>query len=181
MSNLTAIKCNPLILNRLPTNNDGEYNLTTLIIKEGTRYISKDMIKNCNNLEFISLPITIESLEEGAFDCCKKLRILQCDPIFLNYFKNHNITTFLIQEGVKSIYEEYFMGIENIQNLYIPRSVKYIDECTFYHLKKLVILNCDEKWEDEKYFPFSYKIEFGTTIIDRNIYIFLLFSKRKLQ
>lgn len=62
------------------------------------------------------------------------------------------------------------MGIEHIQNLYIPRSVKYIDECTFYHLKKLVILNCDEKWEDEKYFPFLYKIEFGTTIIDRNIF-----------
>ncbi len=128
------------------------------------------MFKYSKNLEFISIPLSVEEIEEGTFDKCEKLRIVECEPKFLKYFNNQYITTFIIQEGVKIIYKNEFMDAKYIQNLIIPESVKKIEEGAFYNLKKVIHLECEDKWNNNKYFPFIYNIKDGTKIIDPEIF-----------
>ena len=170
LTNLKMLICGPDALNKLPLNRYKENNLKILIFQNGTKKIRKEMIKYCTNLEFISIPLSVESIEEGTFDSCKDLRIIECEPIFLKYFTSQYITTLLIQEGVQRIYKKDFTNIKYIQNLFIPKSVKYIEEGAFYHLKAILILRCEQKWKSYKYFPFKYIIEDGTKFIDPEIF-----------
>ena len=170
LNNLKMIKCNPEILNKLPLSKINENNLTTLIIQNKTKKLTKDMFKYCVNLEYLSIPLSVQEIEEGTFDECTCLRIIECDPIFLRYFKNHYITTFIIQEGVKFIYKSYFKDITYIQNLIIPKSEYNIELGSFYNLKKVIFLKCEDKWNNNNYFPFEYRIEEGTKFINPQIF-----------
>jgi len=171
LTNLKEIKCNPDILNILPLVKNKENNLTTIIIQDGAKKLTKEMFKYCLNLEFISIPISVMEIEEGTFDQCKNIRIVECDPCFLKHFKEHYITTFIIQEGVKSVYKSQFNDINYIQYLFIPESVKHIEKKAFYDLKRIIFLKCEEKWENNnEYFPFKYEIEEGTKIINPEIF-----------
>ena len=139
LTDLKMIKCNPEILNKLSLNKYNENNITTLVIQNGTKQLTKEMFKHCLNLEYISIPLSVEKIEEGAFDECKCLRIVECAPIFLNYFNNQYITTFFIKEGIKSIYKDHYKDNKYIQNLIIPNSVKYIEEGALYNSKTVLI------------------------------------------
>ena len=88
----------------------------------------------------------------------------------MNLFNKQYVTTFLVQEGVKDIHKKDFMNINYIQYLHIPESVQTIESGTFFHLKKIILLKCEIKWKDDKYFPFTYYIKEGTKIIDRDIF-----------
>ncbi len=179
LTNLIIIKCNPNILNLLPLNNYHENNITILIIQNGRKKLEKNMFKFCKNLEFISIPLLVEIIEEDSFSKCSCLRVVECVSHFLDYFNNNYITTFIIQEGIKTIYKRDFLKVKYLQNLIIPKSVNYIEEGSFYLLKKLIILKCEEKWNNDKYFPFTYIIEEGTKII---FYVhFLLLWKQNIQ
>lgn len=170
LSNITSLKCDSDILYKLPLNKNWETNIKILIIQNGANLLKKDMFKYSANLEFISIPLSIKHIEEGTFDECHRIRTVQCDPIFLNLFNKHYVTSFLIQDGVKNLFKKDFENMKYIQYLYIPKTVKSIEEGSFLHFKKLMLLKCEEKWENDKYFPFTCIIEEGTEFIDRDIF-----------
>ena len=168
--NLKAIKCNPEVLRQLPLNQNNSNNIVYLIIQDKTEQLTKNMFEFCKNLIFISIPLSVNYIEPNCFDNCPKIRVVQCNPIFLDFFNKNLLTSLLIPEGVNSILFQSFYKkkhLENIQNLYIPRSVTSIDKATFYNYKKIINLNCDEKWDDDKYFPFRCEIKEGTTTLYR--------------
>ena len=111
LSHLTIIKCNPNFLNLFPLINYHENNITTLIIHNGTKKLEKNMFKFCKNLEFISIPLLVEIIEKHSFSKCSCVRVVECAPHFLDYFNNNYITTFIIQEGFKSIYKRDFLKV----------------------------------------------------------------------
>ena len=63
LTNLKMLKCGPDALNKLPLNRYRENNIQILMLQNGTKKISKEMIKYCINLEFISIPLSVESIE----------------------------------------------------------------------------------------------------------------------
>lgn len=130
LTDLKTIKCNPEILNKLPLNKYNENNITALVIQNGTKQLTKEMFKYCLNLEYISIPLSVEKNRRRRF---------WCDPIYLNYFNNQYITTFFIKEGIKSIYKDHYKDNKYIQNLIIPNSVKYIEEGALYNSKTVLI------------------------------------------
>lgn len=170
MIHLNAINCNPEVIKKLPLNKEGFNNLNYLIVKENADILKKEIFKYCKNLVYLSIPLTVNEIEPGSFDNCHNIRALECNPIFLDRFKNNYITSLLIPEGVDSIFYENFHNkkhLQNLQNLYLPRSIMSIDEGAFSEYKKIIYLNCDKKWEDDKYFPFRCEIEEGTTTLNR--------------
>ena len=171
MINLNAINCNPEVLKKLPLNKEGFNNLNYLILKKNTDILKREIFKYCKNLVYLSIPLTVNEIEPGSFDNCHNIRVLECNPIFLDRFKNNYITSLLIPEGVDSIFYENFRNkkhLQNLQNLYLPRSIISIDEGTFYEYKKILYLNSAQKWENDKYFPFRCEIVDGTTTLNRD-------------
>ena len=109
LKDLKAVKCNPEILKNLPLNENGSNNIVYLIIQNNTLKLTKDMFKFCKNLIYISIPLSVNEIEPNTFDNCPNIRIVQCNPIFLDFFKNNYITSLLIQDGVNGIfYEDFF-------------------------------------------------------------------------
>ena len=133
---MTSLKCDSEILYKLPLNKYNESNIKILVIQDGAKTLKKDMFKYCVNLVVISIPLSIKIIEDGYFGECPLIRIVQCNPVFLNLFNKQYVTTFLVQEGVKVIHKKDFMNINYIQYLHIPASVQSIESGTFFHLKK---------------------------------------------
>jgi hypothetical protein len=46
------------------------------------------MFEFCKNLIFISIPLSVNYIEPDCFDNCPKIRVVQCDPIFLDAFNS---------------------------------------------------------------------------------------------
>ena len=67
LTDLKTIKCNPEILNKLPLNKYNENNITALVIQNGTKQLTKEMFKYCLNLEYISIPLSVEKNRRRRF------------------------------------------------------------------------------------------------------------------
>jgi hypothetical protein len=48
---------------------------------EGLREIPYQTFKGCDNLEEITIPSTVESIGEWAFEFCMKLRMYMCSVV----------------------------------------------------------------------------------------------------
>ena len=51
----------------------------TVVIREGIKNIDKDLFSNNKKLKSITLPSTIETIEEGAFTGCESLSYVRCE------------------------------------------------------------------------------------------------------
>ena len=106
-------------------NQNNSNNIVYLIIQDKTEQLTKDMFEFCKNLIFISIPLSVNYIEPGCFDNCPKIRVVQCNPIFLDVFNKNYITSLLIPEGVNSIFFESFYkkSILKICKIYIYQEV----------------------------------------------------------
>ncbi len=87
-----------------------------LVISEGITGIEDSMygvFGSCKNLETVSLPSTLKTIGNNAFDRCYKLREIN------------------LPEGLTSIGDDAFWGCHSIEKLVIPDSVTYIGEGAF--------------------------------------------------
>ena len=106
-----------MILRQLPLNKNNSNNIVYLIIQDKTEQLTKNMFEFCKNLIFISIPLSVNYIEPGCFDNCPNIRVVQCNPIFLDVFNKNYITSLLIPEGVNSIFLESFYKKKHLYSL----------------------------------------------------------------
>ena len=80
--------------------------------------IGKDAFDSCVNLKSIEIPGTVEKIEEQSF-------------------RGSNLSSIILNEGLKSIGEYAFYENTNIEEIYIPSSVKSIGNGALCKIKKL--------------------------------------------
>lgn len=81
--------------------------------------IGRGAFSFCQSLTNITIPDSINSIEDRAFDCCKSL------------------TSITIPDCVTSIGEAAFWGCESLTSINIPDSVKDIGDCAFFACSSL--------------------------------------------
>ena len=105
-------------------------------IKEGVTEIPYQFLKGCNNLENITLPSTIEIIDDEAFSECSKLSTLD------------------LNDGLQSIGRYAFSETTLSGNLNIPDTVTHMDVTAFTdcgNLDKVHMSNNIECEKDKKY------------------------------
>ena len=105
-------------------------------IKEGVTEIPYQFLKGCNNLEKITLPSTIEIIDDEAFSECSKLSTLD------------------LNDGLQSIGRYAFSETTLSGNLNIPDTVTHMDVTAFTdcgNLDKVHMSNNIECEKDKKY------------------------------
>ena len=108
--------------------------LKTVNLPEGLKTIGIGAFEN-SGLQAVTIPNTVDSIEESAFNGCK------------------NLTQITIPQGVTEISPACFWGCENLTLIMLPGSIKKIGDSAFYRCNKLeTVLFCgtQAQWEAVK-------------------------------
>ncbi len=121
-------------------------------IPEGVLRIGPKAFSLCDGLRALSLPSSIESIDEAAFDGCHWLEeirvrpdgifsshcgILMSDGIAIHCPQAIKKSRIAIAQGVVAIGARAFLGCENVTEVLLPSSLERIGECAFAHSKNL--------------------------------------------
>lgn len=124
-----------------------------LVISKGTMSIEEEMLRNCSNLETISIPDSVVLIGRYAFQNCKKLQTIQLP----NQLKNINVGLFsgcssiesvIIPQGVTNIGENAFADCSELRSVSIPDSVISIGRGAFKNCKKLHTIKLPSQLKD---------------------------------
>lgn len=131
---------NPETITKIVIENDSE--------ETGISNIRSGMFKGCTGLKSITLPDSIETIGNSAFEGCSSLEQVICDPdeaavgklalpaslkeIGNSSFKGcASFTDLIIPEKVSSIGEYAFEGCKGLEAINVPSNVKTIGKCAF--------------------------------------------------
>ena len=141
--------------------------VTSCVLREGTRFIASGLFNGCINLNDLTLPDTLTSIEPWDFKGCLNLpeenniiyagtcALRVSDNTLENYVLREdtrhigdfafggckNLTDITLPESVIRIGRDAFIGCENLQHINIPDSVIHIGERAFEGCKDLMSLS----------------------------------------
>jgi hypothetical protein len=127
---------------------DSEFSKIT--IGEGVTLIKNYAFSRCSSITEISIPTTMAKIEDGAFNCCTRLKAIQikdlaawCSINFCGHNSNpleyaHNlylngelVTNLIVPDMVNTIKHFAFHLCESLHSILIPKSVKNIEKGAF--------------------------------------------------
>ncbi len=128
------------------------YDITSITIPNGVRYIDDSAFRSCESLANIELPNSINYIGDYAFIYCKSLINVEIPSsvrdIGMGIFQGcSGLTNVIIQNGLTYIEYETFSYCNNLTNIEIPNSVEYIGGYAFnscYNLIDIEIPNSVE-------------------------------------
>lgn len=103
-----------------------------VVIPEGVTYLSKSAFF-CTNVEFVYLPHSLETIWNGAFRSCGKLKEI------------------IIPEGVDWIGDNAFTNCKSLTDIYVPSSVTYIGTNAFCTLTDNLVIHTPHGSEAHRY------------------------------
>lgn len=122
-------------------------------------------------LQTISLPLTITKLENGVFYACKSLTsvsgLTASIQLGNSIFRNTGLTKFALPDGVQTIPKSTFYDCKKLKSVYIPVSVKRVEEYAFNNcpsLKSVYYGGYLENWRA------MYVEGSGTALFNANVY-----------
>jgi len=132
---------------------EGNTRIKELIIQEGITGIERDAFSRCINLEKITLPASLKSIGEWAFNGCSNVKeahitdlaafcsieygegasnVFSYEPGVL-YLNGEPVVDLVIPEGVTEIGSGAFGLCKGLKSVTIPDSVKIIHDTAFWH------------------------------------------------
>ena len=100
-------------------------------VKPGIRYINEDAFENCNRLQQVVLPKTVNHIGAWAFYRCQALEniVVPASVTTIGDYAFSNckaLKSILLVGKVKSIGEYAFLACDALKNIVIPRGTKAI-------------------------------------------------------
>lgn len=120
--------------------------LTKVVINDGVSNIGEyAFYKHYSNLQSITIPESVTSIEEYAFSGCSSLKDITL-PEGLTYigrsaFYNCGMTSITIPGSVRIIYESTFDDCSNLMNVTMLEGVEDIGRYAFYHCINLATIS----------------------------------------
>lgn len=143
----TEVGVNSVIHCRVNTYGDyGTSNLTHAKILEGTNKIGVGAFKFCSQLESVSIPTTVDSIESFAFYYCLGLRELTV-PDSVSFIRNSafraclNLSHIVLPSQLQEIAPKTFAECQSLISLDIPTGVTKIGDRAFKNCKSLIEIN----------------------------------------
>ena len=94
------------------------------------------------NAQGLEIPLNVKIDNPEFLKQCKNLRIIQCEPSFLNYLDKFLLKAVFIQDGVKIIPPGTFDGCNNLKMVEIPNTVENLQNNIFEQCDKITTVIC---------------------------------------
>lgn len=114
--------------------------IKTIIIKNGCTYIGSSAFANCNKLQDISMPNTLEHIGKYAFAGSSLAEVNipnSVKNIEYRAFYNSDLKAVKISDGLTTIEQDVFFNCESLEDVSIPNSVTTIKARAFMDCKSL--------------------------------------------
>ncbi len=130
--------------------------LTSVTIGNSVTSIGNEAFHNCESLTNITIPSSVISIGNRAFEDCTSLTYNEYDNayylgnesnpyLWLIRAKDTRITSCIINENAKFIYEDAFQNCTSLTSITIPDSVTSIGYSAFYDCTSLTEINFNAK------------------------------------
>lgn len=133
--------------------------ITHVEVGEGIQYIGTCAFAGFENLEHVSLPSTLYSIERQAFYGCSSLRGIEIPDsvgyIDMQAFANcSSLEEITLPSDLWTIHYGVFQWCTALENVYIPRSVTTIEEMAFLECDNLNVYygGSQEDWSEVVFF-----------------------------
>ncbi|MBE6741500.1 MAG: hypothetical protein E7570_04265 [Ruminococcaceae bacterium] len=114
-----------------------------ILLPEGLTVVGDYCFKNCKALERVRLGYGVSTVPEGLFYECRKIEVVDLGNIVLQNigskaFYNCNSLKFVNLSNITSynegsIGEQAFYNCVNLQEIFIPQNIRYIEQKAFYN------------------------------------------------
>ena len=120
--------------------------LTTYTLKNNTRFIGAFAFSGCTNLTNITIPNSVIYIDTGVFDNCDSLpvenNIRYADTCAVTA-ATKTLSSYVVKEGTKFIYESCFSKCSNATSIVIPNSVIEIGDFAFSRCSHLTSITVE--------------------------------------
>jgi len=119
--------------------------IKTLQIPEDKKLISDNDYNEYKNIETLEIPLNTE-VDINFFKNFPFLRVVNFDPLFLNFIDKSKINAMKIPEGVKEIPPNTFKEMYCLEYLDIPDSMEIIEKDEFSDCVNIISVKCQFKF-----------------------------------
>jgi hypothetical protein len=120
---------------------------TKIVIPAGIKGIDMYVFNNDDELEEVSIPDSIETIDSANFECCDNLKFNEYgggyylgnehNPYLVLVFAEEGVTEFEIKDGCKIVFANAFANNERLTRVSFPESLKSIGFMAFYRCGSL--------------------------------------------
>ena len=118
-----------------------------LKIPENTKEISADDYSDLKNIETLEIPLNI-NVDIDFFKNFNYLRVVNFNPIFLNFVDKSKINVVKIPEGIEEIEPGTFKEMYCLEYIEIPFTVEVIKKDEFSDCVNIICVKCKPKFID---------------------------------
>lgn len=124
--------------------------VTQITIPDGVEYIGEYAFAGCSSVTEFIIPDNVEIINNGLFSDCTSLESVKmpefaqsysenttavfCDSLFKNCSSLREV---IMPYGIRDIGEKCFDGCTSLEHIYLPETVKYIDNYAFRNCASL--------------------------------------------
>lgn len=119
--------------------------LTQISVPEGVEYIGEYAFSGCSSVTSFRIPENVEIISDGLFNDCSSAKEITLPETALSYAENNttriycrdtfrncsSLTEITLPYGIQNIGENCFDGCSSLESIYIPDTVKIIDNYAF--------------------------------------------------
>ncbi len=129
---LRVVNFDPFFLNFI---NKSQINFVT--IPEGIEEFPENIFKKMYSLEFIEIPTSIKKINDDEFSDCINITSIKCEPRFLKYFNQENLTSIVLLYGDIDIKSDPFKKCINLENIVLPDLYELYEDYLFRNCRQL--------------------------------------------
>ena len=116
-----------------------------LIIPKDEKEISSDAYSDMKNIETLEIPLFI-NVDIDFFQNFKYLRVVNFNPLFLNFVDKSKINVVKIPEGIKEIPSGTFKQMYCLEYIEIPNTIEKIDKDEFSDCVNVICVKSQPKF-----------------------------------
>ena len=127
---------------------------TKIVIPEGIKGIDMYVFNNDDELEEVSIPDSIETIDSANFECCDNLKFNEYgggyylgnehNPYLVLMSAEENLAELDIKDGCKIVFANALLDNESIRKVSFPQSLRSIGFMAFYGCELLTELSFPE-------------------------------------
>ena len=151
-------------------------NLKNITFESGTTKIPVGLFANNSSIETITIPNTVTTIENCAFQHCENLSNVTLSSSLVSIgsqaFKGTSIKSIVIPDTVKQVSDGAFLACKNLSNVTLSKSLEEMGAYAFGDcdsLTSIVIPKSLKKTTDAYYYEYIYGYCFGVFIACDNL------------
>ena len=116
--------------------------VVNVIVEEGVTQLKRNLFSDCQNLQSVTLPSSIQHIHYSAFYSCKSLTSIELPSSLqtigeVAFYDCASLQSIIIPNSITQLKTSVFHYCENLQSVTLPSSIQHIHDYVFSNCESL--------------------------------------------